>query len=211
MHNILLFGPQGSGKGTQGQRLKEYLHLPLIVTGDIFRHNMKEGTELGKLAQEYINKGELVPDEVTNKMIEARLAEPDCQEGYILDGFPRSLAQATALDSFTSITHLLHITISDDEAVVRIENRRTCVDQGHVYHLLYNKPTKEGVCDIDGSELKQRDDDTAEALRTRLEIYHSETEPLLDHYRASQVVHDIDGTPPIDEVWEAVVAIFEKA
>lgn len=208
MRNILLFGPQGSGKGTQGQKLTEHLRLPLIVTGDIFRSNIKAGTALGALVKQYINQGELVPDDVTNQMIQQRLAEADCATGFILDGFPRSVAQAKALDQFARITHLLHIQLSDEEAVRRIENRRTCVANGHVYHLLYNPPTQAGVCDIDGSELKQRDDDTAEALRKRLAIYHAETEPLLEHYRAQGVVHDIDGTPPIPEVWESVQAIF---
>lgn len=209
MRNILLFGPQGSGKGTQGEKLSTFLNLPVVVTGNIFRANMKNETELGKLAQEYINKGELVPDEVTNKMIKARLQEADCQQGYILDGFPRSLKQAEALDTFTTITHLLHISISDSEAVKRIANRRNCVEQGHVYHLIYNPPKQAGICDYDQSELVQREDDTEEALTKRLKIYHEETEPLLEHYRTLGVVRDINGEQSIDDVWKSVQDLFQ--
>lgn len=209
MRNILLFGPQGSGKGTQGEKLSTLLNLPLVVTGNIFRANMKNGTELGKLAQEFINKGELVPDDVTNKMINARLQEADCLNGYVLDGFPRSLKQAEALDTFTTITHLLHISISDSEAVQRIANRRSCVEQGHVYHLIYNPPKQTGVCDYDQSELVQREDDTEEALTKRLKIYHEETEPLLEHYRTVGVVRDIDGEQSIDDVWKSVQTLFQ--
>lgn len=205
---ILLFGPQGSGKGTQGEKLAEWLKLPLIVTGNIFRYNIKEQTELGQLAQQYINKGELVPDEVTNRMIGERLMQDDCSNGFILDGFPRNLVQAKALDSYTTITHLLHIEISDDEAIRRIAQRRTCVAQGHVYHLIYNPSKQDGVCDEDGSALEQRKDDTEEALQKRLEIYHNETEPILQHYMPNNVVHTINGEQPIETVWENVQAIF---
>lgn len=205
---ILLFGPQGSGKGTQGEKLADWLTLPLIVTGNIFRYNIKEQTELGLLAQQYIHKGELVPDEVTNRMIGERLTQDDCSNGFILDGFPRNLIQAQALDSYTTITHLLHIEISDSEAIRRIAQRRTCVAQGHVYHLIYNPPKQADICDEDGSPLEQRKDDTEEALKTRLEIYHSETEPILQHYMPKNVVHTINGEQPIETVWQNVQAIF---
>lgn len=206
---ILLFGPQGSGKGTQGEKLADWLNLPLIVTGNIFRQNMKEQTEVGKLAQQYINHGELVPDHVTNRMIAERLSQADCDNGFILDGFPRNQVQVEALDTFTHITHLLHITISDEEASMRITHRRQCQQAGHIYHDKFNPPTKAAnTCDIDGSPLVQREDDTAAALKTRLDIYHAETEPILEHYRKLGVVYDIDGSPAIDKVWETIQAIF---
>lgn len=207
---ILLFGPQGSGKGTQGEKLAEWLSLPLVVTGNIFRHNIKKQTELGKLAQEYINKGELVPDEVTNRMIGERLMQDDCKQGFILDGFPRNVVQAAALDSYTQITHLLHIEISDGEAIRRIAQRRTCVAEGHVYHLTYNPPKQADICDEDGSVLEQRKDDTEEALKKRLEIYHSETEPILQHYQPRNVVYTINGEQSIDTVWQDVQTIFSS-
>lgn len=208
VRNILLFGPQGSGKGTQGEKLSQWLQLPLVVTGNIFRANIKSATDLGKLANSYISQGQLVPDEVTNAMIQERLAQMDCAAGYVLDGFPRSLSQAQALDRFSHVTHLLHIQLSDAEAVQRIAQRRTCAAQGHVYHLTYNPPAVPEVCDVDGSVLQQRNDDTEEALKTRLEIYHSETEPLLDFYRSKGVVHDLDGAQSIDAVWESVRTLF---
>lgn len=207
---ILLFGPQGSGKGTQGEKLAEWLSLPLVVTGNIFRYNIKEQTKLGKLAQEYINKGELVPDEVTNRMIGERLMQDDCKQGFILDGFPRNVVQAEALDSYTQITHLLHIEISDAEAIRRIAQRRTCVAEGHVYHLTYNPPKKADICDEDGSVLEQRKDDTEEALKKRLEIYHSETEPILQHYQPRNVVYTISGEQSIEAVWQNIQTIFTE-
>lgn len=209
-NRILLFGPQGSGKGTQGEKLAEWLSLPLVVTGNIFRYNIKEQTELGKLAQEYINKGELVPDEVTNRMIGERLMQDDCRQGFILDGFPRNVVQAEALDSYTQITHLLHIEISDAEAIRRIAQRRTCVAEGHVYHLTYNPPKQADICDEDGSVLEQRKDDTEEALKKRLEIYHSETEPILQHYQSRNVVYTISGEQSIETVWQNIQTIFTE-
>src|SRR3990167_2457169 len=140
MYKVLLFGPQGSGKGTQGSKLSELLGLPLIVTGNIFREHMKNNTSLGVLAKQYINEGKLVPDEVTNQMIADRLQKTDCIHGFIIDGFPRNLKQAEALDAVTDITHLLHITISDKSAIQRISERRTCVAQGHVYHIIHKPP-----------------------------------------------------------------------
>lgn len=206
MRTILLFGPQGSGKGTQGAKLSEYLTLPWIVTGNIFRSHMKENTSLGQLAKQYINEGKLVPDEVTNRMITERLHQADCKAGLILDGYPRNLSQAQALDQVTKVTHLLHINLSDTEAMRRITNRRTCVEHGHVYHLIYHPPQQLGSCDIDGSELQQREDDTEAALQKRLVIYHQETEPLLEHYRP--VVYTINGEQSIENVWRDIKTIF---
>lgn len=208
MYKVLLFGPQGSGKGTQGIKLSELLKLPLIVTGNIFRDHMKNNTTLGVLAKQYINEGKLVPDEVTNQMIADRLQQADCTTGFIIDGFPRNLKQAEALDVVTDITHLLYITISDESAIQRISERRTCTAQGHVYHSVHNPPLHAGRCDSDGSPLQQREDDTPEALTKRLAIYHSETELVLGHYRSRGIVHTIHGEQSINQVWRDIQAIF---
>ncbi|MFA6388725.1 MAG: nucleoside monophosphate kinase [Patescibacteria group bacterium] len=208
MQQIILVGPQGSGKGTQGEKLSAYLKLPLIVTGNIFRYHIKNNTTLGTLAKQYINQGKLVPDEVTNQMIAGRLQNSDCQAGFVLDGYPRNLVQVQALDKITTITHVLHIAISDAEAIRRISQRRTCVEHGHVYHLIYQAPKQAEQCDIDGSKLIQRDDDTAIALQKRLAIYHSETEPILQHYQQRQVVNNINGEQAIVSVWEQIKALF---
>lgn len=206
--NILLFGPQGSGKGTQGEKLSAVLHLPYIVTGNIFRENIKLNTAIGQTIKGCINAGKLVPDEVTNTMIGERISQPDCQEGFVLDGFPRNLAQAEALDAIVPVTQLLHIAIQDQSAIQRIADRRTCIANGHVYHLTFNPPKVSNVCDVDGSELKQREDDTAAALTQRLAIYHQETEPLLGHYQQRGVVHTINGEQAIADVWKDIQAIF---
>lgn len=207
-NNILLFGPQGSGKGTQGEKLSANLNLPFIVTGNIFRENIKNKTPIGETAMGYINAGKLVPDAVTNQMITERLQQSDAANGYVLDGFPRNLPQAQALDTVTKVTHLIHIAVDDAAAIERIAGRRTCVAQGHVYHTKYNPAKVEGVCDVDGSELKQREDDTEAALAKRLEIYHQETEPLLEHYEKLGVVHTINGEQSIADVWKDIQALF---
>jgi adenylate kinase len=206
--NILLFGPQGSGKGTQGEKLAAALQLPLIVTGNIFRENIKNETPIGVEAKTFINAGQLVPDRVTCQMISERLQRPDCANGFVLDGFPRNLVQAEALDAIVPVTHLLHIAVDDQAAIERIVGRRTCVAQGHVYHVKYNPAKVEGVCDVDGSELKQREDDTEAALAKRLEIYHQETEPLLAHYEKIGAVRTINGEQPIADVWKDIQALF---
>lgn len=204
-YKIVLFGPQGSGKGTQGEKLADFLKIPLIVTGNIFRDNIRKQTELGKLAQQYINKGELVPNEVTIKMITTRLQNADCQNGYILDGFPRTLAQAKAIDD---ITHVLLIDISDNEAIKRIANRRQCAECGSTYHLIYKPSKRDSICDKCQGKLVQRDDDTEEALAKRLEIYHQESEPLLKKYQEQNILYKINGEKPIPEVWAEVKKIF---
>lgn len=207
-YKIVLFGPQGSGKGTQGEKLAEFLKIPLIVTGNIFRKNIKEETELGRLASQFINKGELVPDDVTIKMILSRLSNDDCQEGFILDGFPRSVAQAEALDKFTDLTHVLLIDISDEEAIRRIASRRACINCGQTYHIIYKPPKKDNICDTCQAKLVLRDDDTEEALGLRLNIYHQESEPLMHRYQQKNILHKINGQPSIAEVWQDVKKIF---
>jgi len=207
IHRVVLFGPQGSGKGTQGEKLAEFLNIPLIVTGNIFRYNIKEKTALGELAQQYINKGELVPNEVTIRMIKERLLNSDCANGYILDGFPRTLTQAEALDN---ITHVLLIDITDDEAVRRIADRRQCLHCGMTYHPVYKPSKQPDICNKCGEKLVQRDDDTKEALQRRLNLYHQESEPLLSKYQIENILYRIDGSKSIPEVWEAVKKIFAK-
>lgn len=207
---ILLFGPQGSGKGTQGEMLADFLHIPLVVTGNIFRKNIGEETELGLKAKEFINKGELVPDQITIAMIADRLMDSDCREGFILDGFPRNIAQADALDSITDISHVLLINISDAEAVKRISGRRACLQCGATYHIKYKPPLKENICDKCSQEIVQRDDDTEEALKKRLEIYHQESEPILEKYQDKNILHKIKGEQSIEQVWQDVKKVFAK-
>ncbi|MFH0818895.1 MAG: adenylate kinase [Patescibacteria group bacterium] len=207
-YKILLFGPQGSGKGTQGEKLAEYLNIPLIVTGNIFRSNIKEKTELGKKAQTFINKGELVPDSLTIEMIADRLNQSDCVNGFILDGFPRNITQARALEEIVKISHVLLIGINDKESIRRIGGRRACLNCGMTYHKAYKAPKREGICDGCGNELAQRADDTKEALEIRLAIYHKESEPILDKYEQMGLLHRVNGLPSINEVWENVKEIF---
>ena len=207
---ILLFGPQGSGKGTQGEMLADFLHIPLVVTGNIFRKNIGEETELGLKAKEFINKGELVPDQITIAMIADRLMDSDCREGFILDGFPRNIAQADALDSITDISHVLLINISDAEAVKRISGRRACLQCGATYHIKYKPPLKDNICDKCSQEIVQRDDDTEEALKKRLEIYHQESEPILEKYQDKNILHKIKGEQSIEQVWQDVKKVFAK-
>lgn len=207
-YRIVLFGPQGSGKGTQGEKLADFLRIPLIITGNIFRQNIKEQSELGKLASSYINRGELVPDSVTIKMISERLNQEDCLNGFILDGFPRSLAQAEALDRVIKLTNAILINISDEQSVIRIANRRSCLKCGSVYHLEYKKPKNDNLCDRCQLPLVQREDDTVEALQKRLKIYHRETEPLLARYQKENILFKINGEQMIEKVWQDVKKIF---
>ena len=185
--NLVLLGPPGSGKGTQGERLQEDLELPYWATGDILRAAVREGTELGRAAKEYMDRGDLVPDEVIVGMIGERIDSSEAADGFILDGFPRTAPQAEALAAKLSelgreLTAVLLIDVSDEEVVRRLGGRRTCVEHGHVFHVEFNPPREEGACDIDGSELVVRDDDKPEVIRHRLEQYHEKTAPLIEHY-----------------------------
>ena len=207
--NLVLLGPPGSGKGTQGERLQEDLRLPYYATGDILRAAVREETELGKTAKQYMDAGDLVPDEVIVGVIAERIASTEALDGFILDGFPRTTPQAEALDAKLeelgrAVTALLLIDVSDDEVVRRLGGRRTCAENGHVFHVEFNPPQQEGVCDLDGSELIVRDDDKPEVIRKRLETYHAKTEPLVEYYDHRGVLRRIEGAAPPDEVTEEV-------
>jgi adenylate kinase len=203
--NLVLLGPPGSGKGTQGERLQADLRLPYYATGDILRAAVREETELGKTAKEYMERGDLVPDDVIVGMIGERIDSEAAADGFILDGFPRTEPQAEALAAKLSelgreLTAVLLIDVDDDEVVRRLGGRRTCAENGHVFHVELNPPRREGVCDVDGSELVVRDDDEPEVIRHRLDQYHAKTEPLIDFYDHRSVLRRIDGAAPPDEV-----------
>jgi adenylate kinase len=207
--NLVLLGPPGSGKGTQGERLQEELQLPYYATGDILRAAVREGTELGRSAKDYMDRGDLVPDEVIVGMIGERIDSAEAADGFILDGFPRTAPQAEALAAKLAelgreLTSVLLIDVSDEEVVRRLGGRRTCVENGHVFHVEFNPPQREGVCDVDGSELVIRDDDKPEVIRHRLEQYHSKTAPLIEHYDSQSLLRRIDGAVSPDQVGDEI-------
>jgi len=207
--NLVLLGPPGSGKGTQGERLQEDLRLPYYATGDILRAAVREETELGKSAKEYMDRGDLVPDEVIVGVIAEALDSAEARDGFILDGFPRTTPQAEALDAKLkelgrALSTVLLIDVSDDEVVRRLGGRRTCTVCGRVYHVEFNPPEAEGVCDVDGGELVVRDDDKPEVIRKRLDTYHEKTEPLVGYYDRAGVLRRIGGEVAPDAVAEEV-------
>jgi len=212
---LVLLGVPGAGKGTQARLLEESLQLPQISTGDIFRYNLKNQTELGVLAKSYMDCGDLVPDEVTIKMVADRLQQPDCANGAILDGFPRNLVQAQAFDEMVSpyggVTLAPLIGLDDDEAMRRITGRRVCRSCGAVYHVDYNPPKENGRCDIDQGELYQRDDDKPETARNRLYVYYKQTSPLIGYYFANNLLTELDGAHPIHVVREELAQQIKKA
>ncbi len=200
---IILLGPQGSGKGTQAKLISKKFNIPHISTGDIFRKNIKEETELGKEVTSYLNSGKLVPDELTNKLVESRIKEDDCKNGFILDGFPRNIKQAEFLNSVTDIDYAVDVEIPDEEVVFRLEGRRNCSNKGcgAIYNLNTSpKPKENNTCDKCSSDLFQRDDDKPEAIKKRLEIYHEQTSPLIDYYDKKGILIIIDGSRSIEEV-----------
>jgi adenylate kinase len=210
--NLVLLGPPGSGKGTQGERLQEDLRLPYYATGDILRAAVRNGTELGKEAREYMDRGDLVPDEVMVGLIAERVASAEAADGFILDGFPRTNAQAEALDSKLSelgrgLSAVLLVDVPDEEVVRRLSGRRIC-PKGHVFHMEFDPPKEEGVCDICGEQLEIRDDDKPEVVRHRLATYHDKTEPLVEYYEDRGILHRIDGKPAPDEVGSRVSALL---
>jgi adenylate kinase len=207
--NLVLLGPPGSGKGTQGERLQEELQLPYYATGDILRAAVREGTDLGRSAKEYMDRGDLVPDELIVGMIGARIDSPQAADGFILDGFPRTAPQAEALaakleELGRELTTVLLIDVSDDEVVRRLGGRRTCLENGHVFHVELNPPKQDGICDLDGSELIARDDDKPDVIRHRLEQYHAKTAPLIEHYDGQSLLRRIDGASSPDAVGDEI-------
>jgi adenylate kinase len=202
---IVLLGPPGVGKGTQAELIAESTGLPHISSGDLFRENIKNDTKLGKLAQSYMNKGELVPDDVTISMIRDRLSRPDCKGGALLDGFPRTIVQADALASLLTefngkVDYVPYIMASESTLIERLSGRWTCKAQGHIFHEKYNPPQRTGVCDFDGSKLYQRDDDKAETVTRRIQVYFTQTAPLINYYREGGLLFEIDGAQPIEKV-----------
>jgi adenylate kinase len=211
--NLILFGPPGAGKGTQAERLRGDFQLPFISTGDMLRSNVKDETALGKQAKAYMDAGDLVPDELIVAMAGERLQNEDAEDGFILDGFPRTLDQAAALDRQLSelgrrVTAVLLIDVPDDEVIRRLSGRRVCVKSGHNYHVEFDPPKHEGVCDQDGSRLIQRDDDKPEVIENRLRVYHEQTEPLVAYYDEQGLLRRIDGTRPAAEVHDHVRAVI---
>ena len=208
---MVLLGAPGAGKGTQAKLLQEATGLPQISTGDIFRFNLKHETELGKLAKSYMDKGALVPDEVTLRMVEDRLQQPDVANGAIMDGFPRNLVQATAFDAMVApyggIAIVPMIGVDDEEVIRRITGRRSCRTCGAIYHVVYNPSRVDGVCDKDGGELYQRADDQEETVRNRLFVYYKQTAPLIGYYYAKGLLAEVDGMRPIAEVAAALKAL----
>ena len=211
---ILMLGPPGAGKGTQAKKLAEALNLVHVSTGDLFRENLKNETSLGQLAKQYMNKGELVPDDVTVAMVEERFTRPDCEKGAVLDGFPRTPTQAEALenllDKFSSGVKVVpYIKVADDILVERLSGRWMS-PSGRVYHEKYNPPVVKWIDDIDGSQLYQREDDRPETVRHRIEVYNEQTAPLINYYREKGLLAEIDGTQPIDEVFDAIMASVKE-
>jgi len=212
--NILFMGPPGAGKGTQAERIVEQFGIPHISTGDAFRLAMKEGTPLGLKAKEYVDQGLLVPDDVTNGIVRERLQQDDCKNGFLLDGYPRTPAQAEPLDGMLKetgrrIDHVISLVVDRDMLLKRLTGRRICKSCGATYHILFNPPKQEGVCDKCGGELYQRSDDTEEKVGTRLDEYLSKTEPLLRYYRDQGLLREVDGEQEIDEVTAQITSILK--
>lgn len=216
MLRAVLLGPPGAGKGTQAVRLVEKYEIPHISTGDIFRKNIKEGTELGRKAQEYMNAGALVPDELVVDLVKDRLQQDDCKNGFLLDGFPRTIFQAEKLDEFLSESNLkmdivINLKVEKEALIKRLTGRRVCKDCGASYHIVNIPPKKEGVCDICGGELIQRKDDNIETVENRINVYEEQTAPLIGYYKEAGSLVDFDGEASLDEVFDAIVqAIGEQ-
>ncbi len=210
---IIMLGAPGAGKGTQAKMIAEKYAIPHISTGDIFRANIKNGTELGKEAKKYMDQGKLVPDELTVKILLDRVAQPDCANGYVLDGFPRTIPQAEVLDKALcelgdKIDYAINVDVPDENIVNRMGGRRACVGCGATYHIKYNAPKEENTCDTCGSDLIIRDDDKPEAVQNRLSVYHEQTQPLIDFYEKQGVLRTVDGTVDMSDVFAAIVDIL---
>ena len=212
---IIMLGAPGAGKGTQAKKIAAKYAIPHISTGDIFRANIKNNTELGKKAKTYMDKGELVPDELVVDLIMDRFKDADCANGYVLDGFPRTIPQAEVLDKALTelgdkIDYAINVDVPDENIIKRMSGRRACVTCGATYHIVHIPPKKEGVCDTCGSELILRDDDKPETVKNRLDVYHKQTQPLIDFYTEKGVLRSVDGTVDMKDVFAAIVAILEK-
>ena len=210
---IIMLGAPGAGKGTQAKMIAEKYSIPHISTGDIFRANIKEGTELGKKAKTYMDKGELVPDELVVDLVVDRLAKDDTVKGYVLDGFPRTIPQAEALDAALAkrnekVDFAIDVNVPDENIVKRMSGRRACVGCGATYHIVNVPPKKEGICDTCGGELILRDDDKPETVLNRLSVYHEQTQPLIDYYTKEGILKTVDGTVPMMDVFSAITAIL---
>ena len=212
---IIMLGAPGAGKGTHAKKITEKYGIPAISTGDIFRENIKNGTELGAKAKEYMDKGLLVPDELVVDLIMDRFKADDCKNGYILDGFPRTIPQAEALDAALAangekIDYAVNVEVPDENIVNRMSGRRACVGCGATYHIKYNPTKVEGICDVCGEKLILRDDDKPETVKNRLSVYHEQTQPLIDFYAKKNVLAEVDGTKDMEEVFEDIVKILGK-
>ena len=210
---IIMLGAPGAGKGTQAKRLAAKYSIPHISTGDIFRANIKNGTELGKKAKTYMDQGELVPDELVVDLVIDRFKEPDCANGYVLDGFPRTIPQAEALDNALnaigeSVDFAINVEVPDENIISRMSGRRACTGCGATYHIKYNPPKTEGKCDVCGETLILRDDDKPETVMNRLSVYHEQTQPLIDFYTKKNIIAEVDGTKDMDDVFNAIVTIL---
>lgn len=210
---IIMLGAPGAGKGTQAKMIAEKYGVPHVSTGDIFRANIKNGTELGMEAKKYMDQGQLVPDELTVKILLDRVAQPDCEKGYVLDGFPRTIPQAEVLDSALAglgetIDYAINVDVPDENIVKRMSGRRACLGCGATYHMEHIPPKKEGICDTCGQELVLREDDRPETVLNRLKVYHDQTQPLIDFYTGKGVLKAVDGTVDMKDVFAAITAIL---
>lgn len=212
---IIMLGAPGAGKGTQAKMIAGRYDIPHISTGDIFRANIKEGTELGKKAKTYMDKGELVPDELVVDLVVDRLAKEDAKKGYVLDGFPRTIPQAAALDDALlklneKIDYVIDVDVPDENIIARMSGRRACTACGGTFHIVHVPPKKEGICDLCGGELILRDDDKPETVKNRLDVYHNQTQPLIDYYNKKEILKAIDGTKDVNDVFDDIVSILEQ-
>ena len=212
---IIMLGAPGAGKGTQAKMIAEKYNIPHISTGDIFRANIKNGTELGKKAKEYIDQGQLVPDELTLDLVMDRFKKDDCKNGYVLDGFPRTIPQAQALDEALKaigekVDYAIDVDVPDENIVRRMGGRRACVSCGATYHVVYNPTKVEGICDVCGSEVVQRKDDREDTVRERLDVYERQTQPLIDFYKEKNLLSTVDGTKAINEVFNDICELFGR-
>jgi len=210
---IIMLGAPGAGKGTQAKKIAEVCKIPHISTGDIFRANIKNGTGLGQKAKEYMDQGLLVPDELVCDLVVDRIQQPDCKKGYILDGFPRTIPQAEALTNALNaidekMEYAINIEIPDENIIRRMSGRRACVGCGATYHLVYNPPKIENICDVCGEKLILREDDKPETVKKRLDVYHNQTQPLIDYYEKQNILKDVDGTKSMDEVFKDILEIL---